>query len=71
MRLSMQRLTRRPLGNSRTPAASTPGSPIRTRASASARFLGTDVDPQILHLGDLLPVVLLHEVDRALPDHTE
>src|SRR3989442_712280 len=36
MRLSMLRDTIRPLGNSRTAASSTPASPTRTRASASA-----------------------------------
>ena len=44
------RLTSRPLGNSSTPAASTPGSPIRSRASASARL----VAPMSIHRSSTL-----------------
>ena len=71
MRLSMQRLTSRPLGNSSTPAARTPGSPMRSCALGLGPAGGADVDPEILDLGDLLPVVLVHDVDRLLADHAD
>ena len=69
MRLSMHRLTSRPLGNSSTPAASTPGiaDPELRLGLGPAR--GADVDPEVFDLGDLFPIVLVHEVDRLLADH--
>ena len=50
-------------------ASRTPASPTRTRASASRLVRGADVDPEVRDLRDLVPLVLLHEVDRLLADH--
>ena len=65
----MLRLTSRPLGNSSTPGREHAGIADAEPPLRLGAVRGADVDPEVLDLGDLLPVVLVHEVDRLLADH--
>ena len=66
--MSIERETKRLLGNSTGSASITATSPIRTSAARLLAVRGADVDVQVLELRDALAVLVLHQVDRLLAD---
>ena len=69
-RLSIERETKRPLGNSTGSPAITATSPMRTSARARRRRRAAPMSMcRSLQLRDLLAVLVLQQVDRLLADH--